>query len=75
MDTRLINQVVEWEWRIQIENEKKNSHNSDTYNNFLIALEYCGKLIKTKLQYFINVSRNRILSIHNTEPAKLLDHQ
>ncbi len=69
MDTRLINQVVEWEWRIQMEDEQKNNHKAETHPSFHLALEYYGKSVKTKLQHFINASRNRILSIHHTEPA------
>lgn len=69
MDTRLINQVVEWEWRIQMRNEKKNINHSDNYPYFPIAIEHCGKVVKSTLLHFINLGRNRILSIHLSAPA------
>ena len=69
MDTRLINQVVDWEWRIQMENEKKNINHSDNYLYFPSALEYCGKVVKSTLLHFINLGRNCILSIHLSESA------
>ncbi len=68
MDTHLIHQVVELEWRIQMENEK-NGHHSEATPYFPIALEYCGKAIKSKLQYFIDLGRNLVLSIHYSSPA------
>jgi hypothetical protein len=69
MDTRLINQVVEWQWKIKIENEKQNMHHADISSYFPIALEYCGKAIKSISHYFVNLYRNRVSSIHLSEVA------
>lgn len=68
MDTRLINQVTEWEWRIQMENEK-NIHHPETYSYHSIILENCKSIVKSTLQQFNKLSRNRIFSIHSSEPA------
>jgi hypothetical protein len=69
MDTRMINQVVEWERRIEIENEKMNYHPHETNPYFLMALENCQKVFKSignKLLRSANPSTS--LSFHQSQP-------
>jgi hypothetical protein len=46
MDIRLVNQVVEWETRIERENEKNNCQPHEAYPYLLITLDYCQKVYK-----------------------------
>ncbi len=69
METRLINQVVEWEWKSKLENEKKNIHRSESYPYLPIAFESSRKAVKSTLRLFKRLGHNRSFSIHSSETA------
>lgn len=68
MDTRMINQVVEWERRIEIENEKMNYHTPETYPCVLMAFEYCQKVFKSIWSSSLRSAKTSTsLSLHQSQ--------
>jgi len=72
-DTRLINQVLVWERRIEIENENHKNHRPENNEHLPIALEPCRKEHKSILARVLTLSLNRNYSIHASEPAGSID--
>lgn len=57
--TQLINTVLEWERRLEIENEKRKNHRFEPYVNFLAKVHPCRKERKSSFARIFRRSRVR----------------
>ncbi len=70
MDTRLIYQVVEWDRRLEIENEKQKNLRPGTYVGF--TSKNTGPEVKERRSFFARIFRHGTghnITIHSAEPA------
>jgi len=72
-DARLINQVVEWERRMEIENRDQKNHRPEAYEYYPIALEPCIKEPKFKLVRMLKLVRDHYNFPHLPEPKADVD--
>jgi len=63
-DTRLIYQVVDWERRLEIENEKQKNQRPGLYTGFPKAHQACRKEQPSFLMQIFRHGLNRIFAIH-----------
>ena len=68
-DTRLICQVVDWERRIEIENEKQKNHWPETSGFFAKGYDLLRTAHKSIVGRFNKLSKDRIVSVHSSQPA------
>ena len=74
IDTRLINQVLVWERRIEIENEKQKNLHPHAYAGLPTAPEPCQKAQKSIFARIFRHSLGHNLTIHSAEPAGTPDN-
>jgi hypothetical protein len=72
-DTRLIYQVVEWERRMQIENEKQGNHQLVLVVPFSNSLEACCKAVKYIYAQICKLNQGSTLSNHSSEQNGTLE--
>jgi len=68
MNTRMICQVVEWERRLEIENEKLNNHLPEKRNYFELGIALSQKVYQSIHSRFFRFDQNSHISIHSSEP-------
>jgi PP-loop superfamily ATP-utilizing enzyme len=72
-DTRLIYQVVEWEKRNEIENEKKGNYRHVVNAPFSHCFEYCCKAAHTILAQTLNSKQGSKVSSHTSASDRTLE--
>ena len=64
-----VNPVVDWERRIEIENEKQKNHRPETSGFFATDYDLFRIAQKSTIGRFNKLSKDRILSVPSSQPA------
>ncbi len=72
-DTRLIYQVVDWERRLEIENEKRKKPRPEPWLDFTAPAEPARQERESIFARLLRLGRSRRLAIRSVEPAGTRD--